>query len=93
MIYIMKRTQLYLEEDVWRLLQVLARESKSSVSDLVRQAVRQKYCASPARRKEVFQSVVGLWRNRKDLPDSERYVRALRTGQRLKRSAGERSPG
>lgn len=84
----MKRTQLYLEEDVWRLLQVMARQSKSSVSDLVRQAVREKYCVRAAKRKEVFQSVVGLWRNRKDLPDSETYVRALRQGDRLKRISG-----
>lgn len=87
-LYIVKRTQLYLEEDVWSLLQVLARECNSSVSDLVRQAVREKYCARAANRKEVFQSVVGLWRNRKDLPDSETYVRALRQGDRLKRISG-----
>lgn len=84
----MKRTQLYLEEDVWRLLQVLARECNSSVSHLVRQAIREKYCARATKRKEVFQSVVGLWRNRKDLPDSETYVRTLRQGDRLRRIPG-----
>ena len=78
---IMRRTQLYLEEDVWRLLQVLARESKSSVSELVRQAIREKYCARASSRREVFQSVVGLWKNRTELPDSEAYVRALRRGR------------
>jgi len=66
----------------------MARQSKSSVSDLVRQAVREKYCVRAAKRKEVFQSVVGLWRNRKDLPDSETCVRALRKGDRLKRISG-----
>ncbi|MEK7406600.1 MAG: CopG family transcriptional regulator [Acidobacteriota bacterium] len=83
----MKRTQLYLPEDDCKLLEMLARQSRSSVSELVRQAVREKYCARASNRREIFQSVVGLWRNRQDLPDAQTYVRALRRGRRLERTS------
>ena len=81
----MKRTQLYLEENLWKLLQIQARQSGFSMSELVRQAVRDKYVTSGKSRKEVFRSVVGLWRRRKDIHDTETYLRSLRRGTRLKR--------
>ena len=81
----MKRTQLYLEESVWKLLQIRARQSGTSVSELVRQAVREKYVGRGRSRREIFQSIVGLWKDRTDLPDTETYVRNLRKGDRLKR--------
>jgi len=80
-----RRTQLYLEDDIWQLLKVQAHRSRSTVSDLVRRAVREKYCAQAGDRKEIFESVVGLWKNRGDLPETGRYLRQLRRGQRLKR--------
>jgi hypothetical protein len=81
----MKRTQLYLQRDIWRLLRALAREQSTSISELVRQAVREKYVSSPSRRREAMQAVIGLWKDRDDLPDSTIYVRRLRKGSRLKR--------
>lgn len=81
----MKRTQLYLEEEVWKLLAILAQQSKSSISDLVRQALREKYLNHAVHRARVFQSVVGLWKDREDMRGSTRYVRNLRKGNRLKR--------
>jgi len=81
----MKRTQLYLEEDVWKVLQILSRQSGASISDLVRQAVRERYVGGKANRQQVLMSVVGLWRNRKDLPNTDSYVRGLRQGKRLER--------
>jgi len=82
----MKRTQLYLEEDVWKVLQILSRQSGASISDLVRQAVRERYVGNPkTNRHEVLMSVVGLWKNRRDLPDTDSHVRSLRQGDRLER--------
>jgi len=85
-IYIMKRTQLYLDEDIWKALQIRARQSGTSISELVRQAVRDKYGASPANRREAMQAWVGVWKDRDDLPSTEAYVRQLRKGgRRLRR--------
>jgi hypothetical protein len=81
----MKRTQLYLNEDIWKALHIRARQRKTTISDLVRQAVREKYGNSSADRKQAMQALVGLWKERKDLPDTEQYVRQLRKGKRLRR--------
>ncbi len=81
----MKRTQLYLNEDIWKALHVQSRQQGTSISELVRQAIRDKYGSSPARRRQAMQALVGLWKDRKDLPDSTAYVRRLRKGNRLKR--------
>ena len=81
----MKRTQLYLEENVWKVLQILSRQSGASISDLVRQAVRERYVGGKTNREQVLKSVVGLWKDRRDLPGTETYVRRLRKGDRLKR--------
>jgi len=81
----MKRTQLYLNEDIWKALHIRARQLRTSISELVRQAVREKYGNSPAARTQAMQAVVGLWKDRSDLPDTEAYVRRLRKGKRLSR--------
>jgi hypothetical protein len=36
-------------------------------------------------RREAMASMLGLWKDRTDLPDAEVYVRQLRAGSRLKR--------
>lgn len=83
----MKRTQLYLNEDIWKALHIRARQRKTSISELVRQAVREKYGRSAADRREAMQALVGIWKDRQDLADSEQYVRRLRKGKRLRRIA------
>jgi hypothetical protein len=81
----MKRTQLYLHEDIWKALHVQSQQQGTSISELVRQAVRDKYGSSPARRRQAMQAFVGIWKDRKNLPDSTAYVRQLRKGKRLRR--------
>ena len=83
----MKRTQLYLDEDVWKALHIHSRQHKTSISELVRQVVGEKYGRSPGDRRKAMQALVGLWKNREDLPDTEEYVRRLRKGRRLGRIA------
>jgi ribbon-helix-helix CopG family protein len=83
----MKRTQLYLNEDIWKALHIRSRQLRTSISELVRQAVREKYGSSPAARTQAMQALVGLWKDRTDLPDSETYIRRLRKGKRLARIA------
>jgi len=81
----MKRTQLYLQESIWKTLHLRSRQQGTSISELVRQAVREKYGNSPANRKDAMQALVGLRKNRRDLPDTATYVRKLRKGKRLRR--------
>lgn len=83
----MRRTQLYLEDDTWKVLEVLARQSRRSVSDLVRTAIRERYLQGAAHRKAAMQAVVGLWSGRAGLPETETYVRRLRRDTRIERLA------
>jgi hypothetical protein len=82
-----KRTQLYLEDDVWTALHVRSRQSGLSISELVRQAVRGRYMNPGARRREAMRALAGLWNDRPDAGDAEAYVRRLRQGRRLERLA------
>ncbi len=81
----MKRTQLYLDEDLWSALHAHAVREKTSVSDLVRKAARERYMYTPEQRRADMMAAVGVWKDRADLADSESYVRNLRKGTRLKR--------
>jgi hypothetical protein len=85
MLYIMKRTQLYLDEDLWSALHAHARREKTSISDLVRKAARERYMYTPEQRRADMMAAVGVWKDRDDLAESEDYVRAIRKGTRLKR--------
>ena len=84
----MKRTQLYLDDDLWNALHVRARQSRTTVSELVRQAARERYLGSVDARKNAMKAVVGIWKDRKDIAGTDAYVRGLRRGTRLKRLSG-----
>jgi hypothetical protein len=81
----MRRTQLYLDEDLWQALHTKAAIEKTTVSDLVRTAARERYLEDSDKRREALMGIVGIWKDRTDLPDTETYVRNLRKGSRLKR--------
>lgn len=82
----MKRTQLYLDEDMARTLAALSRQKGATISQLVRESVLEKYMS----RKEIdkvslARQLGGIWAGRKDLQDIDRALRKLRRGKRLKR--------
>ena len=78
----MTRTQLYLDDDLLKKLRSHARREKTTVSELVRDAVRRCYGDNRKERARVLRSVIGLWADRTDLPPTEEYIRSLRDGSR-----------
>ena len=82
----MRRTQLYLDDDLWAALHSKALLEGSTVSELVRVAVRDRYLGSHEERRAAMLGIVGLWKDRDDLEDTETMVRRLRSGTRLKRA-------
>jgi len=80
-----RRTQLYLDEDLWATLHTRATLDGTTISELIRTAARERYMGDPERRRAALMGIVGLWKDRTDLPDTETYVRNLRKGARLKR--------
>ena len=84
-IYIVKRTQLYLDEQDWAVLQLKARQSGLTVSELVRRTVRESYSGSTEHRKQAMLALIGIRKDRSSLPPTDAYIRKLRSGNRLER--------
>ncbi len=82
----MKRTQLYLDEEMARTLAALGRQQGKTVSELVRESVEAKYMKRKDLDKaQLARQLAGVWRGRKDLKNIDRILRTLRAGTRLKR--------
>jgi hypothetical protein len=85
----MRRTQLYLDDDLWTALHTKALLEGSTISELVRVAVRERYMGNLAERRAAMLGVVGLWKDRVDMEDSESFIRNLRDDDRLERLASD----
>ena len=79
----MRRTQLYLDDDLWQALHIQARSQRTTISDLVRQAARERYLGTLDQRRAAMQGFVGIRKERSDVPDATAYVRSLRRGNCL----------
>ena len=84
----MVRTQLYLDRKDWEILHLYARQTGLTISELVRRAIRERYAGEAERRREAMMSFVGSRKNRRDLPDTERYIREMRKDTRHQRLNG-----
>jgi hypothetical protein len=86
----MRRTQLYLDDHLWNALHTRARSRKTTVSELVREAVRERYLGARDEQRKAMQEFVGTRRERSGPAgrvenDAVRYVRSLRRSDRLDR--------
>jgi hypothetical protein len=82
----MKRTQLYLDENMAKTLASLSRRKGTTVSQLVRESVEEKYMTmKPANKALLARQLSGIWAKRKDLAKIDQAIRALRKGTRSKR--------
>jgi hypothetical protein len=86
----MRRTQLYLDDDLWKALHARARKEETTVSNLVRQAARERYLGKLDERREAMQALVGLRKDRSEFPNSVQYVRRLRRGSSRLERLGKR---
>lgn len=82
----MKRTQLYLGEEMARTLAALSRQRGTTISQLVRESVQEKYMIKKEIDKVTLaRQLSGVWRERDDLRRIDQVIRRLRKGTRLKR--------
>jgi hypothetical protein len=81
----MRRTQLYLDDQLWDILHTRARSDKTTISELVRVAVRERYLGSRDARMKAMQAFVGIRKTGSGAPASADYIRSLRRGDRLER--------
>jgi hypothetical protein len=85
----MRRTQLYPDDHLWNAPHTQARSRKTSVSELVREALRDRYLAKRDEQAKAMQKFVGIRKNRLESVDEVKYVRSLRRGDRLERLNGK----
>lgn len=81
----MRRTQLYLDDDLWNALHARAHSRKTTVSELVREAVRERYFGSQEQRIKAMQEFIGIRKHRSEPHDAVEYVQSLRRSDRLDR--------
>ncbi len=82
----MKRTQLYLDEDIAKVLSTVSRQRGTTISELVRQCVREKFGREEAVDKVALaREIAGIWKRRKDLGGTDRLIRRLRKNSRAGR--------
>lgn len=81
----MRRTQLYLDEELWDALHARARSQRTTISELVRGAVRECYLGGQGQRMKAMQAFVGIRKQRAETLDSVGEVRSLRRGGRIAR--------
>jgi len=81
-IYIVRRTQLYLYDQLWGALHARARTQKTTISELVRQAVRERYLGSREQRTIAMQRFVGT-RKFSTTRDAAEEIRSMRRGNRI----------
>jgi predicted transcriptional regulator len=86
----MRRTQIYLDDGQRKKLDRVARRTRRTVSDLIREAIDARYAASP--REEFLEALragaFSAWEKRKDLEATDTYVRRQRLGRRVDRLTG-----
>ena len=83
-LYIVRRTQLYLDEQLWNALHAQAKTRRTTVSELVREAVRDRYLGSLQEREQAMRQFIGSRLGGVDA-DAVEEVRELRRGSRLDR--------
>lgn len=89
MLYIMHRTQIYIDDDLWAILQARACKDRTSVSQLIRTAARERFAIDYAERAAAMQAFVGLRRDRSEFDDVDSYIRNLRDDRRSRALRGE----
>ena len=92
--HVVRRTQVYLDDQLRDALQARARRQKTTISELVRQAVRERYLSRRDQQMKAMKEFVGIRKKRSRSLEAVEYVRNLRRGDRLKRlRRRERSHG
>ena len=74
---------MYMDDRMWDALHARARSQKTTVSELVREAVRERYFGNREERMKAMQALIGIRKEDAETVDAVEYVRSLRRGGRL----------
>jgi len=76
----MKRTQIYLDKDIYQILKIESSLKNKNISSIIRDTLREKFISK--KHSTAIEETAGLWKDR-DF-DVDEYVRKLRKSKRLK---------
>ncbi len=79
----MRRIQLYLGHAIWNLLHARARTDRTTISELVREAIRERYLGKHGERLKAMLEFVGSAKDSEERGHSTEVVRRLRRGSRM----------
>jgi hypothetical protein len=79
----MRRTQLYLDDDLWSTLHTNALRQGTTISSLVREAVRERYLGKLDERRKAMETFVGISKGNARQKSAVEIVRGLRKGRRI----------
>ncbi len=77
----MKRTQIYLDEEIFSILKRESETRHKTISEIVRNSIDDRYRADTYSLKKKLSTIFGIWRNRKLTPDA--YIRNLRKDRKI----------
>jgi hypothetical protein len=77
----LRRTQLYLDDSLWNALHAHARSRKTTISELVREAVRERYLGKREEQVKAMREFVGIRKERAGDLDAVESIRSIRRGE------------
>lgn len=72
----MKRTQIYIDEDVFSFLEKESKTARRSISEIIRESIKEKYRYKSNGLMKRLHSVFGMWSTR-DI-DVNKYIKSIR---------------
>lgn len=76
---------MYLDDQLWNALHTRARGQKTTISALVREAVRERYLGDKDEKRRAMLAFVGIRKDQRAGETAVEFVRSLRRGDRLER--------
>lgn len=80
-IYIMKRTQIYIDEDMYSALKRKVEMKNTTISEVVRECVQETLMKDTEKILKALDEICGMWKKRKI--DVKGFIRTLRRDRRL----------
>ncbi len=77
----MKRTQIYLDEEIYKYLKEESKKTGKSISELIREKLKKELNQNKENLLKAIKEVAGIWSYQTE--DVEEFVRSIRRGKRI----------
>ena len=77
----MRRTQIYLDEEIYKYLKEESKKTGKSISELIREKLKKEINQNKENLLKVIKEVAGIWNYQAE--DVESFVRDIRKGNRI----------